>query len=364
MTNREAVIDGKKAGKSNTQIAKELGVSRQSVDMHVSRMKAGGIYPIPEGHSVKGVSTLYNSEGEMAAQWVKTRVDEGQQQLALDAAVKALCERVKPQARIPRPKGLDSHLCNLYTITDYHMGMLAWKRETGDDWDVRIAENLLVAAFAQMVKSAPAAKVGVVNQLGDFLHYDSMAAITPTSHNVLDSDSRFAKVVECSIRVLRKLVNMALEKHERVHVVMAEGNHDIASSVWLREIFSALYENEPRVTVDKSPLPYYAFQHGKAMLCFHHGHLSKVGELPLLFAAQFPKMWGDCTKRYAHTGHLHHVHEKEHPGIVITQHQTLAARDAYAARGGWIADRSAQAITYHDQFGEVGRVRVSPEMLI
>jgi hypothetical protein len=50
-------------------------------------------------------------------------------------------------------------------------------------------------------------------------------------------------------------------------------------------------------------------------------------------------------------------------GVTVVQHPTLAARDAYAARGGWIADRAAQAITYHKRFGQVGRVMVCPEMV-
>jgi hypothetical protein len=45
------------------------------------------------------------------------------------------------------------------------------------------------------------------------------------------------------------------------------------------------------------------------------------------------------------------------------QHPTLAARDAYAARGGWMAERQVSAITYHEQFGQVSKITVIPEML-
>ena len=69
------------------------------------------------------------------------------------------------------------------------------------------------------------------------------------------------------------------------------------------------------------------------------------------------------SKRYAHCGHWHHVEEKEHSGMSIIQHATIAARDAYAARGGWIAERKMKAITYHQQYGETSTVTVTPEML-
>lgn len=91
--------------------------------------------------------------------------------------------------------------------------------------------------------------------------------------------------------------------------------------------------------------------------------MKKNDALPILFAAQFPQIWGATTRRYCHTGHRHHVEEKEHSGMTVIQHPTLAARDAYAARGGWIAERAITAITYHRDFGQVARNTVTPEML-
>ena len=108
---------------------------------------------------------------------------------------------------------------------------------------------------------------------------------------------------------------------------------------------------------------YNAEGNGKTLLAFHHGHLKKNNELPLLFAAQFPEEWGSTSKRYCHVGHRHHVEEKEHSGMKVMQHSTLAARDAYAARGGWISDRQIVAITYHKDFGQVASITATPEML-
>jgi hypothetical protein len=128
-------------------------------------------------------------------------------------------------------------------------------------------------------------------------------------------------------------------------------------------MFQALYENEPRIKVIDSELPYYVYQHGQTMLAWHHGHLSKNNALPILFASQFPKMWGETKKRYAHCGHRHHVEEKEHSGMTVIQHSTLAARDAYASRGGWMSERHVTSITYSDKYGQVARNTVTPEMI-
>lgn len=320
-------------------------------------------HSIAPGYSGRGHSTLYGRDGKPILQWVKTRADDLARQQALDAAAEALAEQLPRLAPIPAPAPSDSKLCNLFTITDAHVGALCWHQEGGDDWDLGIAEETLVGAFSHMIASAPRARVAIVNQLGDFLHTDGNKAVTPTSGHLLDADGRFRKMIGVAIRVLRRIVDMALATHDEVRVLLCEGNHDEVSSIWLQTMFAALYENEPRITIDQSALPYYAFRHGKTMLAFHHGHMKKNGGLPLYFATAFPEMWGTTTKRYAHCGHRHHVEEKEHSGMKVIQHSTLAARDAYAARGGWTTERQAVAITYHEEHGEVARATVTPGML-
>jgi hypothetical protein len=54
---------------------------------------------------------------------------------------------------------------------------------------------------------------------------------------------------------------------------------------------------------------------------------------------------------------------KENNLMIVEQHRTLAAPDAYAARGGWISGRDAKVITYHKSYGEVGRITVSYDMI-
>jgi hypothetical protein len=323
----------------------------------------------PDGFSVRGVSTLRDGEGNVVAEWTKTQAEPGDAKRLemLRAAVEELKSEIPPQMPIPAPMEVqDEKLLNCFTITDYHMGMLAWRHEGGADWDLDIAERMLLASFSNLVFRAPAAKYAIVNQLGDFMHTDGFLPVTPASKHVLDADSRYPKIVKVAIRALRAVVNMALMKHEIVYLLNAEGNHSPAGDVWLRELFQALYENEPRVIVETSPLPYYARKHGKTMLGFHHGHLRKPPEMPGTMAAQFPAIWGTTEFRYCHMGHMHHkwlLQEKEDKGMTVKQHRTLASRDAYAARGAWFAERAMECNTYHAEHGEVGSVIVKPSMV-
>lgn len=322
------------------------------------------VHPWPVPMISRGNSVLRDGDGNIKLVWEKSKLDDQrwlEAQMQVVAALAADLPRMPP---IPFKRvAVDESLCTVYTLTDSHVGMLAWGRETGVDLDLKIAESTLCGCVRELVRAAPASKVGFLNQLGDFLHQDGLQAVTPTSGHNLDADGRFEKIIEVAVRVLRRAITMMLDKHEKVVVLLAEGNHDIVSSIWLRKLFAALYENEPRVQVIDSALPYYSYQHGKTMLGFHHGHLKKNDALPLLMASQFPKVWGETEYRYVHVGHNHHTDIKEHQGMTVHQHPTLAARDAYAARYGYFATRSVTAVTYSDRFGQAGSVTVVPEML-
>jgi len=355
--------------------AEWLGVAERNLYMAIARIKRNaarhGHAPehdmtktVPDGYTVKGTSTLYDDAGQPKIQWVKTQVDHQRQLEMMQEAVQALCEDVKPRkARPLRLKRQNDNL-NLFILTDYHLGMLAWDEETRDDpWDIHIAEQLIYDWIAYSIEHAPDAEVGVFSQLGDFLHWDGLTSVTPASGHVLDADTRFQKVVRVAIRTINHVVNAMLDKHNEVIVLLAEGNHDPSSSVWLREMFHHLYKNEPRVEVITDPDPYYCVEHGNTSLFFHHGHKKNMGEIDRAFAAKFREIYGSTKYSYAHMGHYHHVKVNETSLMHVEQHPTLASKDAYASRGGYLSMRSAPVITYHKQYGEVGRLQVRPEML-
>ncbi|KAF1045624.1 MAG: hypothetical protein GAK38_02916 [Xylophilus sp.] len=320
--------------------------------------------PLPLGQKLRGTSTLIDKRtGEQVLQWVKSNEDAEEQHAVMQAAIEAMGERLPREKARRAPAVTNADLANVYVLTDYHLGMLAWGEETGADWDLSIAEDMLVNWFAAAMSQSPASETGIFAQLGDFLHWDGMDAVTPTSKHLLDADTRFQKLVRVAIRAIRRVIGMLLDKHSHVHVLMAEGNHDMASSIWLREWLRAIYEDEPRVTVDVSPDPYYCVEHGKTALFFHHGHKKRPAAIDTVFAAKFREVFGRTEHAYAHMGHMHHIDVKETNLMVVEQHRTLAAPDAHASRGGWMSGREACVITYSRRFGEVGRVRVSPKML-
>jgi hypothetical protein len=321
--------------------------------------------PAPAGFVVNGISSLVRPDGSIAGQWIKMGADRELQASLLQAAVDAMRETI-PHTE-PRTRTLlradDPALLNLFVITDYHLGMLAWAEECGEDWDLRIAEDLLVSWFEVAIRMAPAAGKAVFAQLGDFLHWDGFDAVTPAHKHILDADTRFQKLVRCGIRVRRRIIAMLLDKYPVVELLEAEGNHDPASSVHTREWLAELYRDEPRIKVITSPDPYYCIEHGQTSLFFHHGHKRGMSDIVLVFAAKFREVLGRTKHSFAHMGHLHHTKMLENPIMEIEQHRTLACKDAFASRGGWMSGRSANVITYHADFGEYSRLRISPSMV-
>lgn len=360
--------------KSYRAAAKKLKISVGTLGNTVRRVKdmasLQGYSPehdmtrtVPEAFYVKGVSTYYDKEGKPAGQWVKSAVDRERMEEIMREAIEAMKEDIVPTPALPAPVHTLEKLLNCYVITDYHLGAKAWDEETGADWDADIAEQLLADWFGAAIGQSPDARLGVFALLGDFMHWDGHAPVTPTHRHLLDADTRFQRVIRVAIRLIRRIVAMLLLKHEAVILLIAEGNHDIASSTWLRELFAALYAAEPRVQVITRPDPYYCIEHGSTSLFFHHGHQRKGEALETVFIAKFREIFGRTKHSYAHTGHLHHNQVKETNTMQIEQHRTLAAPDSHASRGGWVSGRDAKCITYHADRGEVGRITVSPEMI-
>lgn len=367
---------------SNNAAAKALGMNRRTIDRLVTRLKLkaakhdaslhnGPERKAPPGYAIKGTSVLYNKDGELL-QWVKTTTDWEQQQAAMQATLDALKEDLPRYPPVPAPPRDDYNddLLNLLIVTDYHLGMLAWPEETGrEEWNLKIAEELLYKWVASAVVRAPKAGTAMLALLGDFLHWDGFEAVTPTHHHVLDADTRFQKLVRSAIRIIRATINLLLEHYPKVHVKVCDGNHDPASGAWIREWLPELYLDDPRITIDNSADIYYAYEHGDCSLFFHHGHrrkatsAAKAENIASIFAAKFRETWGRTKHSFAHLGHIHTDIAIETSLMHVEHHRTLAAPDAHASRGGYISGRDAKVITYHKRHGRVGQTIISPDMV-
>lgn len=372
----QSIVEANEDHKYPSHAAKAMEMPHDRFLRHLRRAAQLGLdgstkIEVPRGQILRGVSTMSvknpeTGEWEERIQWDKTKADDDQAVQAFEAFHGELC-RTLPRFKPVEPPALgDSDLLVNLTLTDLHIGMLATPMEGGETWNLKEAERVVTGCFEMMVRQAPRAGRAVIGFLGDTADYDGLIPVTPTSGHVLDVDSRFNEMVRCTARVQRRVLDMALAHFNQVELLDAEANHDPASSAHRREMWRMVYENEPRLTVlgADSDLPYYATEFGNVFLGYHHGHIKTGDNLRGIFTEEFIDMWARTRKRYIRIGHLHkRARDQEERGADILIEPTLAARNAHAARNGLRSMRRATATIYHRNYGDVGQITVTPEML-
>jgi hypothetical protein len=325
------------------------------------------VNPSIPGFNTYATSTLYRGvvgEGENAEvvlQWVKEARDKSKE--AAEEMIKALAEglpKVKPTEA--KKKNYRDDVIAVYPMGDPHFGMFAWGEETGQDFDLKIAERDLCTAVARLVDTVPSCEEALIINLGDFFHADNQSGTT-TKGTVLDTDTRWSKVLRVGVKAMRQCVASALEKHKHVTVINAIGNHDAHTSQVLSIALGFVYENEPRVTINDAPTIKHYKRFGQNLFGVHHGHSIKMKDLPFQMATDKPNDWGETRYRYWFTGHIHHHSSDEFGGVVVESFRTLAPQDAWHTQQGYKSGRDMKSILFHKDFGEIERHTVSVEML-
>lgn len=304
---------------------------------------------VPVGHVLRGVSTLVDETGAVKQQWVKT-VADGSGVDPAEVLRLAFGEAMPKCDPVSAPTHTMADLLATYQIGDGHLGLHAWRHDSQGDWDLSIAERVLFDAADKLVALSPPARRGLVVNIGDFFHADSNAGTT-TKGTRVDMDTRWSKVLAVGIRLMRRIIERALEKHDEVTVINEIGNHDTHTSVVLALCLAQFYEREPRVVIDTSPQHFHYYRFGKVLLATHHGHMVKLDKLPGVMAADRPADWGETEHRHWITGHVHHVTFHEFPGCTVRTLGVLAPGDAWHTASGYRSGRQMIGEVYHREQG-------------
>ena len=320
-------------------------------------MKEHPVKPVPDGHMIKGASTLFDKDGNVKLQWLKTKDDPESIRFEslsrmIDRLPQTLGKRGAKASKPPRVGSSD--MLAIYGVGDAHIGMYAWCRRNGVAWDLDRAESTIVGAVESLSEQGSPAGTALLVNVGDWHHHDGKG-VTPQSGHVLDNAGTWQQIVDVSTRTMTRIVDTLLRRHDHVHVINAVGNHDMHSTTLLNAFVRAWYRNEPRVTVDEEPDTMLFYQHGECMIAVTHGDKIKLQRMGPNMATRRPKMWGNTEHRLCISGHVHHEQRKEYDGVVVESLNTLAAPDKYASDNGYNSSRSLSRITYHSKWGYTGR---------
>lgn len=366
---RQAVEAKQQAG-SELGAAKLLNIPRGTMQHRLREAARRGIAP---GHFEQGTAPGYrmgkvtvqrNAAGEVERTWERqSPANEDALEIVRGAMAEAI-EDIKG-ALIPTapPAVYDADLLTLIPMGDPHFGLLTWAKEVGEDFDLKIAEELTFAAVDRLCSLTPSSETAMLLNLGDFYHADNSSNRTPQSGNSLDVDGRFQLIAQVGLRAMVRCIRRLLEKHGRVIVRNNRGNHDPHQAFMLSLALDAMFSNEPRVLVEMTPASFYYYRFGKTLIASTHGDGAKLADLPLIMAADAPDDWAAATWRVWHCGHFHHDQLKDHPGCTVETHRTLAANDAWHRHQGYRSGRDMKAIIYHRDHGEISRIRCGLSML-
>jgi len=349
--------------------AEDLGISERGIYRTLQKMTAeaakAGVSPdrgvnhqVPDGFVVKGTSTLYDeTTGEAKLQWVKTQSAVENRLEEIHQAIFEAMEEHKGVYR-PRkaPKSESSDLMTAYVLGDPHIGCYAHAQEAGENFDVKIAREDLLAATSRLIRAAPKTDRALIANLGDFFHADNRGNTTSRGTPV-DVDTRWPLVLQAGCMLMVDLITMSLSKHPSVTVLNCIGNHDDHSSVMLSAFLGAYFHEEERVEVLPTTNKFHYVQHGKTLIGATHGDTVKVNSLSEIMATDQPEMWANAQHRYWYTGHVHHKTKQELRGCVVESFRTLAARDAWHMNSGYRSGRDMYCIVHDKEYGEVERHR-------
>ena len=375
--NQTQIIKMRISGMSNVEIGAELGRDPKRISEIVQkvhrRAAASGIAPdqnlnreVAPGFTTKRVSTAYNTEGEIVLQWHIQEPERQKIEELVDQFVEGFKDEVTGiHTPIKPPSSTDDDLMVSYLIGDHHLGMLAHHTETmGDDYDVKISQSLLENAIDRLVGSAPSGEVGVLVNLGDFMHINDSTSSTPNSKNLLDSDGRYSKTIRAASNVIKRTVLRMLEKHNQVWLVNVRGNHDPDAALWLNEVMRLYFEDDPRVKVFDNASKFIWWQWGKNLVVTHHGDRIKMSNLHGSIVSNLRQEWGESDHTFVWTGHIHHKNQEEYGGALFESWNILAPADAWHSGSGYASSRSMTCVILHKSFGEQGRLKANIQELM
>ena len=365
------IIDAVISAGSASKAANILGINRRSVDKTVTRLEgkaaSKGVAPHRDlthqtaaGFETKRVSTAYKEDGSVALQW---HIQEPQKQ-SLKERLGLMIDGIKDdltgfKTAVKAPEKVNSDYLAMYVLGDHHFGMLADSETKFDDedWDVKIASQVLLDSTERLANRVGDAEVGVLLNVGDFFHADSSKNET-TAGTRVDVDTRIGKTFKLGGRLFQILIDKMLKTHKRVIVINVRGNHDSDMACHLSSCLELLYDKEPRVEVLPNYSKFIHLQWHNNLFVFHHGDRIKHEQILQTVIKNLDNEWSQSKNRYCHLGHIHHHTAREVGSMHFEHFGSLTSADQWHSDSGYNAERSMTAIVYHKDSGEDSRVKI------
>ena len=220
---------------------------------------------------------------------------------------------------------------------DLHYGKLVWGEESGHDYDIKIAEELLMTAVEKLLQQSQKWH-GQVERIvfpvgNDFFNVDSKFNTT-TAGTPQQEDTRWPKTLQRGTALMIKVIER-LRQVAPVDLVVISGNHDEQRALQLGITLQYAFGAFKDVTINNSPRARKYVEYGQCMIGFAHGRDIKPARLMQMMATDEQEMWARTIYREWHLGDIHHKKEvelvgtEEHAGMTVRYLRSLTSTDAW-----------------------------------
>lgn len=186
---------------------------------------------------------------------------------------------------------------------------------------------------------------------GDLLNMDTFAGQT-TKGTFVDNDQRAQDAYAAAFDALHWSIQYLSHYCKELNVVYIPGNHDRLSSYHIAHALSKCFSN-PKITFICDYSERKVIQWGNSMLAFEHGDVNSKNTA-LVYATEFPTIWGSTIYRTCYTGHWHkkkttsYVTEDEHHGFAIKHLPSLSRSDYWHYHNKFTGAKRQAVMEIHD----------------
>ena len=313
-----------------------------------------------EGYYMPNATVQYNPKtGEVERAWPRYREDTTEAHNAALAFLEDL-------PRIPdQPFTLDNFDTDVipwYQIGDGHLGMLANKSETRQDFDLGTAVEELMVAMATLIDETRPTERCVIQDCGDMAHFENAKKETERGGHALDTSCSLPELIRARRKVMRFIIERALTKSKYVDIIINQGNHSRSMDWAMADTLAAVYEDSERVTVLDNDSIFIPYRMGNTfVMCTHTDKLKPTAAAGVM-ANMFSHDWGETRYHYIDGGHVHHKQsEKELNGATYQSWNQLAPNDKHAHDAGYGSRQCLCVVERSKTYGEQARRTLTRE---
>lgn len=212
----------------------------------------------------------------------------------------------------------DDRLMEIAPI-ELHIGKMANKIETGENYDLKIAKKRFFDIFEEIYHKQEIEKCGrcVVIIGSDFFNSESDNC-TSKDKVPQQNDTRYIKLFHEGIKMYVQALLTLRGLFNKVDVMLCAGNHARAMETFLYMALEQRFVNDEVVHFIENYRLTQVYQFGKCAIFYNHGDANlkqTIASIP----AEFDEVWGTHPYRELHLGHLHKEVTVDENGGMITR---------------------------------------------